>query len=68
VIAQASSISGVFVIGSLGSTVLFLFVVWAVKFVIPAVLAIASESRNPGNTKENWTTALRRAQDMLSRY
>ena len=30
-IAQATSIGGVFVIGSLGSTVLFLFVVWVVK-------------------------------------
>jgi predicted MFS family arabinose efflux permease len=30
-IAQATSIGGVFVIGSLGSTVLFLFVVWGVK-------------------------------------
>ena len=30
-IAQATSISGVFVIGSLGSTILFLSVVWGVK-------------------------------------
>jgi predicted MFS family arabinose efflux permease len=30
-IAQATSIGGVFVIGSLGSTVLFLFVIWGVK-------------------------------------
>ena len=77
VIAQATSISGVFVIASLGSTVLFLFVVWAVRFVIPASWrfrrrtdqpkAEASESRNLGNTKESWTTALRRAHDMLSR-
>jgi hypothetical protein len=30
-IAQVTSISGVFVIGSLGSTILFLAVVWMVK-------------------------------------
>jgi MFS transporter, DHA1 family, multidrug resistance protein len=30
-IAQATSLSGVFVIGSLGSTILFLLVIWAVK-------------------------------------
>jgi MFS transporter, DHA1 family, multidrug resistance protein len=30
-IAQATSIGGVFVIGSLGSTILFLLVIWAVK-------------------------------------
>jgi predicted MFS family arabinose efflux permease len=32
-IAQATSIGGVFVFGSLGSTILFLSVIWAVKFV-----------------------------------
>jgi len=31
-IAQATSIGGVFVIGSLGSTILFLSVIWVVKF------------------------------------
>ncbi len=31
-IAQATSLGGVFVIGSLGSTILFLLVIWAVKF------------------------------------
>jgi MFS transporter, DHA1 family, multidrug resistance protein len=31
-IAQATSISGVFVIGSLGSTILFLLVIWVVTF------------------------------------
>jgi predicted MFS family arabinose efflux permease len=31
-IAQATSISGVFVIGSLGSTILFLLVIWGIKF------------------------------------
>jgi len=30
-IAQAISIGSVFVVGSLGSTIVFLFVVWAVK-------------------------------------
>jgi hypothetical protein len=32
-IAQATSIGGVFVFGSLGSTLLFLLVIWGVKFV-----------------------------------
>ena len=31
-IAQTTSIGSVFVVGSLGSTILFLFVVWALKF------------------------------------
>ncbi|MEK7334517.1 MAG: MFS transporter, partial [Candidatus Binatota bacterium] len=31
-IAHATSIGGVFVVGSLGSTILFLLAVWGVKF------------------------------------
>jgi predicted MFS family arabinose efflux permease len=34
-LAQATSIGGVFVFGSLGSTILFLLVVWGVKFAHP---------------------------------